>query len=127
MPSRALSLKDETFDQQAMRTMLPALNAEVARKLGEIVVNIASRRSLPVAVSVVHPRSALFYCALEGSCADNGQWIRRKEKSPYEAFLKPFLSLLIFRPLNLSKAQRMHSHAAPKRIVTNAAPPQCRS
>jgi uncharacterized protein (UPF0303 family) len=83
MPNRALGLRDETFEEQAMRTMLPAFNAEIARKLGEIVVNIASRRGLPIAVSVVHSRSALFYCALEGSCADNAQWIRRKENTVF--------------------------------------------
>lgn len=76
-------MKDETFEAQAMRTTLPSFNAETARKLGEIAVNIASRRGLPIAVSVVHPRSPLFYCALEGSCADNGEWIRCKQNTVF--------------------------------------------
>lgn len=80
---RMASVQDETFDEQARRVTLPAFNADIARKLGDIAVNLAFRRNLPVAVSVVHPSHALFYCALEGSSADNSQWIRRKENTVF--------------------------------------------
>jgi uncharacterized protein (UPF0303 family) len=83
MRQRQARVIDETFDQQANRTTLPAFNAEVARKLGEIAVNIASRRSLPVAVSVAQPQGAIYFCALEGSCADNAEWIRRKQNTVF--------------------------------------------
>ena len=83
MPKRSARMKGETFEAQTLRTILPSFNAETARKLGEIAVNIAQRRGLPVAVSVVRPCSALYYCALEGSCADNGEWIRRKQNTVF--------------------------------------------
>ncbi|MBU6489386.1 MAG: heme-degrading domain-containing protein [Burkholderiales bacterium] len=71
----------ETFDEQASRTTLPTFGEETARKLGEIAVNIAARRALPIVVSVKSVHRTLFYCALEGSCADNDKWIRRKENT----------------------------------------------
>ena len=83
MGHRHAQVIDETFDQQAARTTLPAFNAEIARKLGEIAVNIASRRGLPVALSIVQPQGAIFFCALEGSSADNAQWIRRKQNTVF--------------------------------------------
>jgi uncharacterized protein (UPF0303 family) len=75
--------RDETFDEQARRTTLPVFNAEVARRLGEIVVNIAGRRSLPIAVGVALPDRPLYFCALEGSNAENVDWIRRKENTVF--------------------------------------------
>ena len=76
-------MRDETFDEQARRTTLPVFNAEVARRLGEIVVNIAARRSLPIAVGVALPDRPLYFCALEGSTAENVDWIRRKESTVF--------------------------------------------
>ncbi|MGG1948272.1 heme-degrading domain-containing protein [Trinickia sp. NRRL B-1857] len=81
MAKVAAAPRIETFDEQAARTTLPTFGAEVARKLGEIAVNIAARRTLPIVVSVKSMHRTLFYCALEGSCADNDKWIRRKENT----------------------------------------------
>ena len=71
----------ETFDEQASRTTLPTFGEEIARKLGDIAVNIAARRRLPIVVSVKSMHRTLYYCALEGSSADNDTWIRRKENT----------------------------------------------
>lgn len=81
MSRRNGSMQNETFDEQARRTTLPVFNTEVARRLGEIVVNIAARRSLPIAVAVALPDRPLYFCALEGSTAENVDWIRRKENT----------------------------------------------
>jgi uncharacterized protein (UPF0303 family) len=83
MSRRNETTRDETFDEQARRTTLPVFNAEVARRLGEIVVNIATRRSLPIAVGVALPGRPLYFCALEGSNAENVDWIRRKESTVF--------------------------------------------
>lgn len=83
MGRRHAQVIDETFDQQAVRTTLPTFNAEIARKLGEIAVNIGSRRALPIAVSVVQPQGPLYFCALEGSSADNAEWLRRKQNTVF--------------------------------------------
>ena len=83
MSRRNVNTRDGTFDEQAKRTALPVFNAEVARRLGEIVVNIAARRSLPIAVGVALPDRPLYFCALEGSNAENVDWIRRKENTVF--------------------------------------------
>ncbi|HXZ10579.1 MAG TPA: hypothetical protein VEI25_21205, partial [Paraburkholderia sp.] len=44
MTKRSARVQHETFEAQAQRTILPSFSAETARKLGEIAVNIASRR-----------------------------------------------------------------------------------
>ncbi|MGU7769440.1 heme-degrading domain-containing protein [Burkholderia sp. MR1-5-21] len=74
-------IEDDTFEQQASSTMLRCFNADAARRLGDIAVNIASRRGLPIAVSVVSARAPLFYCALDGSGADDCEAIRRKQNT----------------------------------------------
>jgi uncharacterized protein (UPF0303 family) len=76
-------IEDETFEQQASRTTLPRFNADIARRLGEITINIASRRGLPIAVSVVSARGPLFYCALDGSGAGDSEAIRRKQNTVF--------------------------------------------
>jgi uncharacterized protein (UPF0303 family) len=51
--------------------------------LGEIVVNIAARRGLPIAVGIAQRDQPLYFCALEGSNAENVDWIRRKENTVF--------------------------------------------
>ncbi|MBN3791165.1 heme-binding protein [Burkholderia sp. Ac-20353] len=80
---RFFRIDDETFEQQASSTMLPCLNADAARRLGDIAINIASRRGLAVAVSVVSARAPLFYCALDGSGAEDCETIRRKQNTVF--------------------------------------------
>ena len=77
MPRRNGFIRDETFDEQAQRTTLPVFNADVARRLGESAVNIAARRGLPIAVGIAQRDQPLYFCALEGSNAENVDWIRR--------------------------------------------------
>lgn len=60
---------------------LPRFDAGTARSLGEIVVNIGSRRGSPIAVSVARGGGLLYYCALEGSCTDNARSVRRKQNT----------------------------------------------
>ncbi|AOJ24603.1 heme-degrading domain-containing protein [Burkholderia seminalis] len=68
------------FDEGARETALPRFNADVARRLGEIAVNIASRRGLPIAVGIVG-KAPLFYCALDGSGARDNDAIRRRQNT----------------------------------------------
>ncbi|HHT9024641.1 TPA: heme-degrading domain-containing protein [Burkholderia cenocepacia] len=62
-------LEPHAFDDDASNPALPHFNAAVARRMGEIAVNLASRRGLPIAVSIVGEQAPLFYCALDGSDA----------------------------------------------------------
>ncbi|WP_175854044.1 heme-degrading domain-containing protein [Burkholderia anthina] len=63
--------------------MLPRFDADVARRLGDIAVNLASRRGLPIAVGIVGAASPLFYCALDGSRASDSDAIRRRQNTVF--------------------------------------------
>ena len=69
------------IDHAAPHTALPRFNADAARRLGEIAVNIASRRGLPIAVGIVGEAAPLFYCALDGSRAEDSDAIRRRQNT----------------------------------------------
>ncbi|MGK5681530.1 heme-degrading domain-containing protein [Actinoplanes sp. URMC 104] len=49
-----------------------------AWRLGSLLVELATRRSLPVAVDIRRGTQQLFHAALPGSVADNDRWIERK-------------------------------------------------
>ncbi|WP_322025020.1 heme-degrading domain-containing protein [Burkholderia sp. BCC1977] len=65
----------------ASAPMLSHFDADVARRLGDIAVNLASRRGLPIAVGIVGEAAPLFYCALDGSRADDSDAIRRRQNT----------------------------------------------
>ncbi|EMN1929836.1 heme-degrading domain-containing protein [Burkholderia ambifaria] len=65
----------------ASAPMLPHFDAEVARRLGDIAINLASRRGLPIAVGIVGEAAPLFYCALDGSRAHHSDAIRRRQNT----------------------------------------------
>ncbi|MBM2766835.1 heme-degrading domain-containing protein [Burkholderia anthina] len=62
---------------------LPRFDADVARRLGDIAINLASRRGLPIAVGIVGAASPLFYCALDGSRAGDSDAIRRRQNTVF--------------------------------------------
>jgi len=71
------------FGDTASSPMLPHFDADVARRLGDIAVNLASRRGLPIAVGIVGEAAPLFYCALDGSRADDSDAIRRRQNTVF--------------------------------------------
>jgi uncharacterized protein (UPF0303 family) len=79
----SMRAREQAFAERRQQITLPRFNAETARRLGEIAANIASRRGLPVAVSVVGTCGPLYFCALEGSCGDNVASIRRKQNTVF--------------------------------------------
>jgi uncharacterized protein (UPF0303 family) len=74
-------VKEEALSEHRKPLTLPRFDAQTARSLGEIVANIASRRALPVAVSVVRTGGPLYFCALEESCGDSAASNRRKQNT----------------------------------------------
>lgn len=74
-------VKEEALSDHRKHLTLPRFDAATARSLGEIVANIASRRALPVAVSVARAGEPLYFCALEGSCGDSAASNRRKQNT----------------------------------------------
>ena len=81
MVTTFLRIDHAPFGDDAPDTALPRFNADVARRLGEIAVNIASRRGLPIAVGIVGEAAPLFYCALDGSRAEDSDAIRRRQNT----------------------------------------------
>jgi len=69
------------FGDTASVPMLRHFDADVARRLGDIAVNLASRRGLPIAVGIVGEAAPLFYCALDGSRAHDSDAIRRRQNT----------------------------------------------
>lgn len=53
----------------------------VARDIGEIAVDLAARRSLPIAVCVARPDRTLFACALDGATSIDEARIQRRSKT----------------------------------------------
>ncbi|HET6478548.1 MAG TPA: heme-degrading domain-containing protein [Actinoplanes sp.] len=49
-----------------------------AWRLGSLLVDLANRRGLPVAVDIRRGTQQLFHAGLAGSVADNDRWIERK-------------------------------------------------
>ena len=74
-------LDPHAFGDDASNPTLPHFNASVARRMGEIAVNLASRRGLPIAVGIVGGHAPLFYCALDGSDAHDSDAIRRRQNT----------------------------------------------
>ncbi|WP_321785726.1 heme-degrading domain-containing protein [Burkholderia pyrrocinia] len=81
MVTTFLRIDHAPFDDNAPDTTLPRFNADVARRLGEIAINIASRRGLPIAVGIVGETAPLFYCALDGSRTSDSDAIRRRQNT----------------------------------------------
>ena len=71
------------FGDTASAPMLSHFDADIARRLGDIAVNLASRRGLPIAVGIVGEAAPLFYCALDGSRADGSDAIRRRQNTVF--------------------------------------------
>ncbi|WP_107312327.1 heme-degrading domain-containing protein [Burkholderia metallica] len=81
MVTTLFRLDPPPFDDDASNPALPRFDAAIARRIGEIAVNLASRRGLPIAVGIVGERAPLFYCALDGSRADDSDAIRRRQNT----------------------------------------------
>lgn len=73
--------KEEPLAEHRKPLVLPRFDAETARRLGEVVANLASRRGLPVAVSIVRACGPLYFCAIDGSSADSAESNRRKQNT----------------------------------------------
>ncbi|KVL26094.1 heme-degrading domain-containing protein [Burkholderia sp. MSMB1835] len=81
MVTSPFRLEPHAVDDDASTPALPHFDAAVARRMGEIAVNLASRRGLPIAVGIVGEQTLLFYCALDGSGAHDGDAIRRRQNT----------------------------------------------
>ena len=77
MPAMSDDLIAELQAQEAELELTRFDNTD-AWRLGSLLVELATRRSLPVAVDIRRGTQQLFHAALPGSVADNDRWIERK-------------------------------------------------
>jgi uncharacterized protein (UPF0303 family) len=68
----------ERITLQERELRLPRLDAQVAWDLGLWIRTIAQERGLTLVVDVRRFGQPLFYAALDGTTADNVEWVRRK-------------------------------------------------
>ncbi|HWA95837.1 MAG TPA: heme-degrading domain-containing protein [Terracidiphilus sp.] len=85
----------ERIALQERELELPRLDAEMAWTLGTTMRGMAVERGLGVVIDVRKFGQPLFYAAMEGTTADNPEWVRRKNntvarfhKSSYAVGLK---------------------------------------
>src|SRR5690606_5965217 len=60
---------------------LPRFTNDDAHRLGLILLGWARERSLPIAIDVTRGTQVVFHAAMEGTSADNDDWIRRKTRT----------------------------------------------
>lgn len=66
------------LEEQERRLVFARFDYADAWALGGLLVELATERSLPIAVDIRRGTQQLFHAALPGSTADNDAWIRRK-------------------------------------------------
>ena len=67
-----------TLEEQERHLILARFDNTDAWRLGSLLVDLAGRSGLPVAVDIRRGTQQLFHAALPGSTADNDAWIARK-------------------------------------------------
>jgi uncharacterized protein (UPF0303 family) len=68
----------EKIASQERELRLPRLDAQVAWDLGTRIRTLATKRGLSLVIDVRRFGQPLFYSALDGTTADNAEWVRRK-------------------------------------------------
>src|SRR5580704_12047582 len=68
----------EKIASQERELRLPRLDAQVAWDLGTRIRTLATERGLSLVIDVRRFGQPLFYSALDGTTADNAEWVRRK-------------------------------------------------
>jgi uncharacterized protein (UPF0303 family) len=68
----------DTLREQEERLIFDRFDNTDAWRLGSRLVELATERSLPIAVDIRRGTQQLFHAALPGSTADNDAWIVRK-------------------------------------------------
>ena len=69
------------IEAQETRLVFTRFNHADAWELGCLLVELATERSLPVTIDITRGEQQLFHAALEGTAADNDQWVARKVRT----------------------------------------------
>ena len=71
--------ESEILEQERELQFARFTNADALR-LGQIIVDIATRESLTIVVDIVRSGQQLFHAALDGTAVDNDRWVERKRR-----------------------------------------------
>lgn len=74
----ALSEDLTILAMQQRELQFPSFNEETAWRLGRLLRELASHRSLAIVIDIRRFGQPLFYSALAGTTPDNVEWVRRK-------------------------------------------------
>ena len=84
------------IEAELAELQLPRFTTEDAHQLGLILLGHARERRLPVTIDVTRGTQVVFHVAMEGTSADNDDWVRRKTRT-VQRFALPSL-LVGLRP-----------------------------
>lgn len=68
----------EELKAQENELILDSFSNDDAYRLGTCIYNIAKERELPVAIEITKNTQMIYHVSLEGTAADNDEWLRRK-------------------------------------------------
>ncbi len=80
----------ERIALQERELELPRLDAEMAWTLGTTMREMAMERGLGVVIDVRKFGQPLFYAAMEGTTADNPEWVRRKNNTVARFYMSSY-------------------------------------
>lgn len=74
-PTKALL---DSIESEEKELLLDHFEEDDAWRLGNLIVEEARGKNLPIAVDIRRPGQILFHAALPGASPDNEEWVRRK-------------------------------------------------
>ena len=94
--TEALAAQVRQIEAQVDELVLPRFTNTDAHRLGLILLSYAVERGLPITIDVTRDTQVVFHVAMDGTTADNDDWVRRKTRA-VQRFGEPSL-LIGLRP-----------------------------
>ncbi|GAA5200087.1 heme-degrading domain-containing protein [Arthrobacter gyeryongensis] len=89
-PEAALHSLIERLENEVSALHLNSFNQADALALGLLLVELATKRNLPVAIDIRRNEHVLFHVSLPGATPDNELWVQRKSRTT-ERYAEPSL------------------------------------
>lgn len=89
-PEAALRALIARLENEVSALHLKSFNQADALALGLLLVDLATRRNLPVAIDIRRNEHVLFHVSLPGATPDNEIWVQRKSRTS-ERYAEPSL------------------------------------
>jgi uncharacterized protein (UPF0303 family) len=82
-PESALRSLIDTVERQTAELELTSFSQADAVALGQLLLELGTRRKLPIAIDIRKSRHILFHVSLPGATPDNDNWIKRKSRTAW--------------------------------------------